>query len=90
MSEPEDHELSNITTNPDILCGKPIIPGTRISVEFILELIASGATVAEIAQSYPFLTELQIQQAIRYAAKRLENDALLTESVSQNASIFAC
>lgn len=44
-----------ITANPGILGGKPIIRGTRISVEFILEPLASGANESEILQAYPHL-----------------------------------
>lgn len=58
-----------ITQNPNILGGKPIITGTRISVETILELISSGMEKQEIIKEYPFLTEKQIQAAVNYAAK---------------------
>ncbi len=63
-----------ITSNAQILGGKPIIKGTRISVEFILELVASGGSVAQIAKSYPHLTIDAIQQAISFAAYNLRND----------------
>ncbi len=58
-----------ITQNPDILGGKPIIAGTRMSVETILELISSGMEKKEIIKEYPFLTKKQIQAAVNYAAK---------------------
>lgn len=58
-----------ITQNPDILGGKPIVAGTRISVEIILELISSGMEKKEIIREYPFLTKKQIQAAVNYAAK---------------------
>lgn len=58
-----------ITQNPAILGGKPIISGTRISVETILELISSGLEKDEIIKEYPFLTNKQIQAAVEYAAK---------------------
>ena len=58
-----------ITHDPDILGGKPIIKGTRMSVESILELLASGEEVDTILKEYPFLTRKQIQAAIDYAAK---------------------
>ncbi len=50
-----DKEYIYITFNPEILNGKPIIKGTRISVEFIMELIASGASVDDIVKEYPHL-----------------------------------
>jgi len=66
-----------ITTNPAILRGKPCVRGTRISVEFILELIASGASADEIAQTYPQVTREDVEAAVRYAAGYLRNDSLL-------------
>jgi len=65
----------HITSDPDILGGKPVIKGTRISVEFILELIASGGSVNQIADVYPHLSVNAIQQAISFAAYNLRNDA---------------
>lgn len=58
-----------ITQNPNILGGKPIIVGTRMSVETILELISSGMGINDLVKEYPFLKKEQIQAAINYAAK---------------------
>lgn len=58
-----------ITQDSNILGGKPIIKGTRISVETILELISSGMEKDEIIEQYPFLTKKQIQAAVDFAAK---------------------
>lgn len=75
---------SRITSNPEILGGKPIIKGTRISVEFILELYASGASKDDILRSYPHLTEDDIQAAILYASSFLKNEILVElESLTQ-------
>lgn len=60
---------SLITQDPDILGGKPIIKGTRMSVESILELLASGEEIDTILKEYPFLTREQIQATIDYAAR---------------------
>ncbi len=60
---------SPIIQDPEILGGKPIIAGTRISVETILELLSSGMEKDEIIKEYPFLTKKQIQAAVNYAAK---------------------
>ncbi len=65
-----------ITTNPLILGGKPCIKGTRISVEFILELIVSGASIADIVKAYPYLPEIGVKQAIEYATCQLKNDVV--------------
>lgn len=63
-----------ITTDPNILGGKPIIKGTRLSVEFLLELFASGATHGKILEAYPQLSADAVAEALRYAAQALKND----------------
>lgn len=60
---------SLVVQDPKIFSGKPIIAGTRVSVETILELISSGMEIKEIIHEYPFLTEKQIRAAVDYAAK---------------------
>ncbi|MBF0121139.1 MAG: DUF433 domain-containing protein [Desulfobacterales bacterium] len=66
--------MSRITTNSKILGGKPIIKGTRISVEFILELLASDVSESEILQDYPHLSKEDISACLRYAVNFLKND----------------
>ena len=56
-----------IEYNPKILSGKPHIIGTRLSIEFILELFASGATCDEVIKSYPQLTLEAVEEALKYA-----------------------
>jgi uncharacterized protein (DUF433 family) len=58
--------FTHIAYNPEILSGKPHIVGTRLSIEFILELVASGATKAEMLKAYPQLTAEAIEEALRY------------------------
>jgi uncharacterized protein (DUF433 family) len=65
-----------ISTNPRILGGKPCIKGTRISIEFILELVASGASIGDILENYPHLPEIGVKQAIQYANWQLKNDVV--------------
>jgi uncharacterized protein (DUF433 family) len=74
--------FDRIVSDPDILGGKPIVRGTRISVEFILELVASGGSVADIVRNYPFLTEPDVREAILFAAGSLRNDIYLTAGVA--------
>lgn len=57
---------THITSNKEILLGKPIIKGTRISVELILELLASGWTEAQILESYPGLSNESIKAVFSY------------------------
>ncbi len=70
--------FDRLTSNPEILGGKPCIKGTRISVEFILELIASGASQEDILRDYPRLTPRDIEQAVRYASHFLDNEIVIT------------
>jgi uncharacterized protein (DUF433 family) len=57
-----------ITTDPEILAGKPVIRGTRLAVEFILELLAAGQTEAEILENYPGLSREDILACLAYAS----------------------
>lgn len=59
--------LKRITFNKDVLCGKPLIRGLRISVEMILELLAKGATEQEILEDYPELEPDDLRAALLYA-----------------------
>lgn len=74
--------FTHITANAEILGGKPCIKGTRLSVEFILEIFASGATREEILNAYPQLTSEAIEEALRFAARSLKNEILLTADVT--------
>lgn len=63
-----------IVANPDILGGKPCIKGTRISVELVLGLMASGWTVAEILENYPHLTPEDIKACFSFAHDLIAED----------------
>lgn len=69
--------MTRITANPKILGGKPIIKGTRISVEFILDLFASGVGEDEILEDYPHLTKQDIRDCLDYAARSCRNEVYL-------------
>jgi uncharacterized protein (DUF433 family) len=71
----------HITSNPEVLSGKPCIKGTRISVEFVLELFTSGATHNDLLETYPHLTIEGITEALQYAARFLKNESLLVAEV---------
>ena len=74
--------FDRIVTRADVLGGKPCIRGTRISVEFLLELFASGASRAEILAAYPHLVVEDIEEALRFAAESMTNDLYLTSDVA--------
>ena len=67
----------HIVADPAVLVGKPVIKGTRLAVEFILELIAEGWSEADMLRNYPGLTREQILACVAYAKDRLCNETLL-------------
>lgn len=66
-----------ITLNPKVAAGKPIIEGTRIPVEFVLELLSSGVTPKEIVKEYPHLKERNVLEAIEYARKSIKHEEVI-------------
>lgn len=60
-----------IVTDPDILVGKPVVRGTRLAVDFIIDLLAQGWSEAEILRNYPGLTHEDIQACLSYASNAL-------------------
>ncbi len=74
MTDPE--LLKRITADPEIFGGKPIIRGMRISVEFILSLLAQGETREEILADYPDLEPDDIRACLAYARAVIANDSL--------------
>ena len=74
----KDQELlERITVNPKVMVGKPVIKGTRLTVEYILNLLAHGATVVEIISEYKGLTQDDIQACILFATKSLESTTFM-------------
>mgnify|MGYP001383820048 CR=1 FL=1 len=70
----EKELLKRIIVNPKIMLGKPVIKGTRLTVEIIVEKLAYGETIENIKKDYPFITEDDIRAALPYAAKRLAHE----------------
>jgi uncharacterized protein (DUF433 family) len=65
--------LKRIALNPEVMVGKPVIRGTRLTVEYILNLLAHGATVEEILGEYDGLTLEDVQACLLFATKSLES-----------------
>lgn len=63
-----------ITIDPKILAGKPVIKGTRLAVEFVIDLLANGWSESEILQNYPRLTHEDIQACLSYASALLKSE----------------
>jgi uncharacterized protein (DUF433 family) len=77
----EQQLLERITLNPKVMVGKPVIKGTRLTVEYILGLLAHGASIAEILEEYEGLTQDDIQACFLFATKALENTTFMPLTV---------
>ncbi len=67
----EKNLLSRIERKTEIMFGKPVIKGTRLPVELLLEKLAYGYTEEKLVEEYPFITKEDIQAALLYASKVL-------------------
>jgi uncharacterized protein (DUF433 family) len=65
-----------IVSDPAVMMGKPVVAGTRITVELILEKLAAGETVGQILDAHPRLTEESIRAALAFAAEALRADVV--------------
>jgi uncharacterized protein (DUF433 family) len=65
-----------VTSDPAVMMGKPVIVGTRITVELILEKLASGETIDELLEAHPRLTKEAVLAAIDFAAQALRADVV--------------
>ncbi len=68
------HITDRIEMNPKVMMGKPVIRGTRITIELILRKLSEGASMTSLLDAYPGLTRDDIQAAIRYAADTLAHE----------------
>ncbi len=66
-----------IERNQEVMLGKPIIKGTRITVEIVMRKLAGGHTIQQLLQAYPQLNEEQIKAVFEYVADVIANDELL-------------
>jgi len=71
-----------ITSDPDVLAGKPIIEGTRLSVEHVLELLENGWSEADILDSYPHLAPEDVRACLGYAREVMAEEKLYPSSQS--------
>ena len=65
-----------IVVDPSVLVGKPVVKGTRIAVEFVVDLLAQGWSEAEILENYPGLTREDILACLSYASARLQSERI--------------
>jgi len=65
-----------IVSDPGVMMGKPVIKGTRITVELILEKLAAGETIEQILDAYPHLTREGVKAALSFAVETLRSDVV--------------
>ena len=63
-----------IISDPDVMMGKPVIAGTRLTVELVLEKMAAGETIEQILTAHPRLTRESILAALQFAAQTMRSD----------------
>lgn len=73
----DEQLLERIVINPKLMAGKPVIKGTRLSVEYIINLLAHGTTAIEILQEYQNLTLEDIQACLLFASKSMSNTTFM-------------
>lgn len=73
--------MDRITIDPEVMVGKPVIKGTRITVKLIIQLLANGLSETEILKDYPDLKPQDVKAALLYASQCLEHEEII--SVSQ-------
>jgi uncharacterized protein (DUF433 family) len=67
---------SIITSNPAVMMGKPVVAGTRVTVELILEKLAAGESIDQVLSAHPRLTEEGVRAALAFAATALRSDVI--------------
>ena len=76
----------NIVIDPGIMQGKPVIRGTRITVDLILRKLSEGASPADLIDAYPHLTEADVRAALAYAADAVSHEEILLSDSSAAAA----
>ena len=66
-----------IESNPNVMLGKPIIKGTRITVELIIQKLSEGASHLQLLEAYPSLTANDILAALAYASEVISNETII-------------
>ena len=71
-----------IVIDPNILVGKPVVKGTRLAVEFIIDLLAQGWSQADVLRNYPNLTQADVLACLSYASHRLKAERVYPLTVA--------
>ncbi|HEU4552208.1 MAG TPA: DUF433 domain-containing protein [Chitinophaga sp.] len=67
----------HIESNASVMSGKPVIKGTRITVGLILQRLSEGASIQDLPEAYPNLTEISIKAALAYASDAISNETVI-------------
>jgi uncharacterized protein (DUF433 family) len=78
-----------IVCDPDTLFGKPRIRGTRIGVEFVLDLLASGWTEAQILESYPHVTLQDLQAVFAFVRDCMKDETFIMQAAAETGKVPA-
>lgn len=66
-----------ISVNPTVCGGRPVVTGTRVRVTDVLEMLAGGATPAEVAADFPYVSEEDVRAVLAYAASQADHPVVL-------------
>ena len=77
----DEQLLARITLNPVVMAGKPVIRGTRLTVEYVVNLLAHGSEFSEILEEYEGLTQEDIQACLLFASRTLQNTEIVSLSM---------
>jgi uncharacterized protein (DUF433 family) len=77
MNQNHEKLLKRIVIDPKVMTGKPVIKGTRLTVQFILELLGEGSTIEEILQEYNGLKKEDIMACLIYASEAIDHSTIL-------------
>jgi uncharacterized protein (DUF433 family) len=72
--------MDRIVIDPAVLAGKPVIRGTRLAVEFVVDLLAQGWSVEQVLDNYPGLTREDVQACLEYASEVLRSERVFPVS----------
>ena len=79
--------MKRIVVNPKVMVGKPVIKGTRITVEAVVSRVAEGMTFDEILKDYPYITKEDIKAALLYAGSLVAGEEIFPVIVSDEHAI---
>ncbi|MBM3329831.1 MAG: DUF433 domain-containing protein [Calditrichaeota bacterium] len=74
--------MPRIVIDPHVMLGKPVIVGTRLTVEFILENLAAGESIEQLLAAHPTLTRNGVQAALAYAAEMLGSETVIPVEIA--------